>query len=409
MTMPACRACGALLRHSIADLGLSPLANAYVPASRARMGEMYQPLHAHVCEACFLVQLEAFETPEAIFSDYAYFSGFSAGWLAHAEAYVDAMQARFHLDTGSRVVEVASNDGYLLQYVVARGIPALGVEPAANVAAVARARGVPTEIAFFGEATARRLRGDGHAADLMVANNVLAHVPDLHDFIEGFRVLLKPQGVGTFEFPHLLRMIEERQFDTIYHEHFSYLSLGVVSGLLERHGLRVFDVEELPTHGGSLRVFVCHAASAHDRSPAVARVMAAERTGGLFDLSGYDAFADAVVGIKCATLKFLVECRASAKTVCAYGAAAKGNTFLNYCGIGREFVTAVADRSPHKQGTLLPGSRIPVISPEALLAMRPDYVLILPWNLKHEIMAEMAEIRSWGGRFVTAIPNLTVT
>lgn len=408
MTMPPCRGCGAPLRHSVADLGLSPLANAYVPASRARMGEMYQPLHAHVCEACFLVQLEAFETPEAIFSDYAYFSGFSAGWLAHAEAYVDAMLARFRLGPDSRVVEVASNDGYLLQYVVARGVPALGVEPAANVAAVARGRGVPTEIAFFGEATARRLRGDGQSADLMVANNVLAHVPDLHDFIEGFRVLLKPEGVGTFEFPHLLRMIEERQFDTIYHEHFSYLSLGVVSGLLERHGLRVFDVEELPTHGGSLRVFFCHAGSAHEPGPAVARVLAAERAGGLFDLSGYDAFADAVVGIKCATLKFLVECRATGKVVCGYGAAAKGNTFLNYCGIGPEFVPVVADRSPHKQGTLLPGSRIPVVSPEALLALEPDYVLILPWNHTYEIMDQMAAIRAWGGRFVTAIPSLTV-
>jgi SAM-dependent methyltransferase len=392
----------------VADLGLSPLANAYVPATRADRGEMVHPLHAFVCEACWLVQLEAFETPEAIFSDYAYFSGFSAGWLAHAEAYVAAMQARFGLGPDSRVVEVASNDGYLLRAVVARGIPALGVEPAANVAAVARASGIPTEVAFFGAETARRLRAEGHAADLMAANNVLAHVPDIHDFVEGFRVLLKPEGVATFEFPHLLRMIAERQFDTIYHEHFSYLSLGVVSEILAAHGMRVFDVEAWPTHGGSLRVFACHAAAAHPQGPAVARVRAEERAGGLFEAGGYAAFAEDVVRIKCTTLAFLAELRLTGQTVCAYGAAAKGNTFLNYCGIGPELVQVVADRSPHKQGTLLPGSRIPVVAPEALLARRPDYVLILPWNLKDEIAGEMAAIRDWGGRFVTAIPRLAV-
>jgi 2-polyprenyl-3-methyl-5-hydroxy-6-metoxy-1,4-benzoquinol methylase len=404
----SCRACGAPLHRSVADLGLSPLANAYVPADRADRGERFHPLHAFVCETCWLVQLEAFETPEAIFSDYAYFSGFSAGWLAHAEAYVAAMQARFGLGPDSKVVEVASNDGYLLRAVVARGIPALGVEPAANVAAVARAQGIPTAVAFFGAETARRLEAEGHAADLMAANNVLAHVPDIHDFVDGFRILLKPEGVATFEFPHLLRMIAERQFDTIYHEHFSYLALGVVSGILEAHGLRVFDVEEWPTHGGSLRVFACHTAAAHPQGPAVARVLAAERAGGLFDASGYAAFAEDVVRIKCTTLAFLAELRLTGKTVCAYGAAAKGNTFLNYCGIGPELVRAVADRSPHKQGTLLPGSRIPVVAPEALLARRPDYVLILPWNLKDEIAGEMAAIRDWGGRFVTAIPRLAV-
>ncbi|KQP28596.1 SAM-dependent methyltransferase [Methylobacterium sp. Leaf102] len=409
MTRPACRACGAPLSRTVADLGLSPLANAYVPADRAGRGEMFHPLHAFVCDVCFLVQLEAFETPEAIFSEYAYFSGFSAGWLAHAEAYVARMQARFGLGPDSKVVEVASNDGYLLQYAVARGIPALGVEPAANVAKVAVSRGVPTEVAFFGAETARRLVAQGHSADLTAANNVLAHVPDIHDFVEGFHILLKAEGAGTFEFPHLLRMIEERQFDTIYHEHFSYLSLGVVSGILERHGLRVFDVEELPTHGGSLRVFFCHAGAGHPTSPAVDRVRAAERDGGLFAPDGYAAFAEDVVAIKCATLTFLADLRLKGAKVCAYGAAAKGNTFLNYCGIGPELVAAVADRSPHKQGTLLPGSRIPVVSPEDLLALRPDYVLILPWNLKDEIAREMAAIRDWGGRFVTAIPHLTVT
>lgn len=403
-----CRACGAPLARTVADLGLSPLANSYVPPARTGQGEMAYPLHAYVCERCWLVQLEAFESPEHIFSDYAYFSGFSAGWLCHAERYVAAMTERFGLGPHSKVVEVASNDGYLLQYFVARGVPVLGVEPAANVAAVAREKGVPSEVAFFGRATAERLLAEGHGADLMAANNVLAHVPDILDFIVGFQVLLKRDGAGTFEFPHLLRMIEHNQFDTIYHEHFSYLSLGVVSGLLEGSGLRVFDVEELPTHGGSLRVFFCHADGPHAQTPAVARILADERDGGLFSADGYGRFAEAVVEIKCASLEFLIQqCRAG-KRVRGYGAAAKGNTFLNYCGIGPELVEAVADRSPHKQGTLLPGSRIPIISPETLLGMRPDYVLILPWNLKAEIMQEMGAIRAWGGRFVTCIPGLAV-
>lgn len=405
---PCCRACGASRVRSVADLGLSPLANSYVSPARAGRGEMVYPLHAYVCESCWLVQLEAFESPEAIFSDYAYFSGFSAGWLRHAEAYVAQMSARFGLGPESKVVEVASNDGYLLQYFVARGVPVLGVEPAANVAAAARDKGVPSAVAFFGRETADRLRAEGHAADLMAANNVLAHVPDILDFVAGFQVLLKPDGAGTFEFPHLLRMIEHKQFDTIYHEHFSYLSLGVVSGILERRGLRVFDVEELPTHGGSLRVFFCHQASSHARTPAVERILAAERAGGLFSTEGYARFAEAVIDIKCASLEFLINERRAGRRVCGYGAAAKGNTFLNYCGIGPELVQAVADRSPHKQGSLLPGSRIPVVSPEALLALRPDTVLILPWNLKAEIMQEMAAIRDWGGRFVTAIPRLAV-
>lgn len=401
-----CRVCGAHLGRSLVDLGLSPLANAYVPADRANRGETFHPLHAFVCDDCHLVQLEAFETPEAIFSDYAYFSGFSAGWLAHAEAYVAAMQARFGLRAESKVVEVASNDGYLLQYVVARGIPALGVEPAANVAAAARARGVPTEVAFFGAETATRLHAAGHAADLMAANNVLAHVPDLHDFVAGFAILLKPEGVATFEFPHLLRMIEQRQFDTIYHEHFSYLSLGVVIDVLRQHGLRVFDVEEWPTHGGSLRVFACREGAGHAPTEALERVVLTERAARLFEPAGYAGFGRAVADIKCAALRFLIAEREAGRTVCAYGAAAKGNTFLNYCGIGPELVRAVADRSPHKQGMLLPGSRIPVVAPEALLALRPDCVLILPWNLRDEIAGEMAAIRAWGGRFVTAIPHL---
>ena len=408
MISGTCRACGTALEHTFADLGVSPLANSYVPMAKAREGEMMFPLHAHVCATCFLVQLEEFESPENIFSDYAYFSGFSTSWLHHAEAYVAAMVKRFHLGAATKVVEVASNDGYLLQYIVKRSIPVLGLEPAANVAKVAIERGVPTTIAFFGEDTARRLLAEGHAADLTVANNVLAHVPDILDFTAGFKTLLKREGVGTFEFPHLLRMIEHKQFDTIYHEHFSYLSLKVVAAILARNDLRIFDVEEWPTHGGSLRVFFCHEAASHRATSEVERILAEEQAAGLSELAGYTRFTDAVVAIKCASLKALIALREEGKVVVGYGAAAKGNTFLNYCGIGPELVRAVADRSPHKQGALLPGSRIPVVSPDALLAMRPDYVLILTWHLKEEVTAQMAEIRDWGGKFITAIPALNI-
>lgn len=403
-----CRACGALLEHTFVDLGLSPLANSYVPAGRISSGEMFFPLHAYVCAKCFLVQLEEFESPEHIFSDYAYFSSYSASWLRHAEAYAAAMVERFKLNASNKVVEIASNDGYLLQYFVAKKIPVLGIEPAANVAKVAIENGVATEVAFFGEATAERMLAAGHAADLMAANNVLAHVPDILDFIAGFRVLLKPDGVATLEFPHLLRMVERSQFDTIYHEHFSYLSLGAVEFVLRQNGLHAFDVEELPTHGGSLRVFVCHDASRHETTPAVASVLGGEKAAGLTRLAGYKNFAKKAIDIKCAALEFLIDAHRRGKKVAGYGAAAKGNTFLNYCGIGPELLSAVADRSPHKQNTLLPGSRIPVVSPEALLASKPDYVLILPWNLKEEIASELADLRGWGGRFVTAIPELKV-
>ncbi len=408
MTTGTCRACGTALRHTFADLGLSPLANSYVPLAKAREGEMMFPLHAYVCDACFLVQLEEFETPERIFSDYAYFSGFSTSWLHHADAYVAAMIQRFGLGPHSKVVEVASNDGYLLQYFVQRGIPVLGVEPAANVAKVAAERGVPSEVAFFGVQTATRLLAEGHAADLTAANNVLAHVPDIMDFVAGFRIILKPEGVGTFEFPHLLQMVEHKQFDTIYHEHFSYLSLKVVSEILAKNDLRIFDVEQWPTHGGSLRVFFCHRAASYKASAAVERTLSIERAAGLWELVGYTRFAEDVISVKSETLKMLIDLREKGKRVCGYGAAAKGNTFLNYCGIGPEFLAAVADRSPHKQGTLLPGSRIPVISPEALLGMKPDYILILPWNLREEVAAQMTPIREWGGRFITAIPELNI-
>ena len=406
--MRSCRLCRSPLTHSFVDLGLSPLANSYVPAARAAEGEKIYPLHAFVCDACFLVQLEEFESPDAIFSDYAYFSSFSASWLRHADAYATAMTERFGLDERSKVVEVASNDGYLLQYFVKAGIPVLGVEPAANIAEVARANGVPSEVAFFGQATAERLRAEGHAADLMAANNVLAHVPDILDFVAGFRVLLKPDGVATFEFPHLLRQIQGLQFDQIYHEHFSYLSLIAVAKVAQRVGLRIFDVEEVKTHGGSLRVFMTHPSARHVETAHVAKVREDEARAGLDRLEGYAGFAAATLDIKFGALEFLIVAKRAGKRVAAYGAAAKGNTFLNYIGVGADMIDAVADRSPYKQGTLLPGSRVPVVSPDALLAMRPDYVVILPWNLKAEIAEEMKAIRAWGGQFVTAIPRVTI-
>jgi SAM-dependent methyltransferase len=380
-----------------------------VPVEKSREGEVFYPLHAYVCDGCFLVQLEEFESPENIFSNYAYFSGFSTSWLQHAEAYVIAMKDRFHLGPRQKVVEVASNDGYLLQYFVAGNVPVLGIEPAGNVAEVAIARGVPTEVMFFGRHAARTLVAAGHLADHMVANNVLAHVPDIVDFVGGFKILLKPEGVATFEFPHLLRLIQDSQFDTIYHEHFSYLSLGVVMNVLKGVGLRAFDAEELPTHGGSLRVFVCHDTASHPQMPSVEQLIEKERAASLFDLSGYAGFAERVVNIKCRALDFLIRAREQKKLVCAYGAAAKGNTFLNYCGIGPELVHVAGDRSPHKQNTLLPGSRIPVVSPEQMLALKPAYVLILPWNLRDEIATQLNEIRGWGGHFVTAIPDLVMS
>ncbi len=408
MTLRPCRLCGSHLHETFADLGMSPLSNSFIPAERVRAMEPTYPLHAWVCSGCRLVQLEEFESPEHIFSDYLYFSSFSESWLRHAEAYAAAMIARFGLGADSKVVEIASNDGYLLQFFLRSGCQVLGVEPAANVAKVAAEKGIPSEVAFFGVATAERLKAAGHAADQMAANNVLAHVPDLKDFVGGFAVLLKPEGVATFEFPHLLRQMQENQFDTIYHEHFSYLSLHVVQRILVEQGLRVFDVQELPTHGGSLRVFACHAGAGHAAQPAVARVLAEEEAFGLEGAEAYRAFARQVVDVKAGLLRFLLDARDAGKTVVGYGAPAKGNTLLNYCGVGPDLLGFTVDRSPYKQGTLLPGVRIPVRGPEAIEAARPDYVLILPWNLKDEIVAQMAAVRGWGGRFVVPIPSLQV-
>lgn len=406
---PPCRLCGAPLSRTFANLGMSPLANAFVRPDRADRMEASYPLHAFVCDACRLVQLAQYQTAESIFTDYAYFSSYSESWLRHASQYAAQMVERSALGPASLVVEVASNDGYLLQFFRELGIPVLGIEPAANVARAAAAKGIATEVAFFGTATARRLHSTGRRPDLMVANNVLAHVPDLHDFVEGFRILLAPGGVATFEFPHLLRLIEHNQFDTIYHEHFSYFSLSTAAALFAQHGLLVFDVEELSTHGGSLRVYVRHGANERLQvRPSVEALRRKERLFGLDSAATYTGFADRVVATKCALLDFLITARRSGRMVAGYGAPAKANTLLNYCGVGPELIPFTVDRSPHKQGLLLPGTRIPIRSPEAIEAARPEYLLILPWNLRAEIASQLACIRDWGGRFVVPIPGVEV-
>ncbi|WP_420100950.1 methyltransferase domain-containing protein [Bosea sp. (in: a-proteobacteria)] len=405
----ACRFCGSHLTETFADLGMSPLANSYVRPEAARDMEPFYPLHAYVCSDCRLVQIEQVATPDHIFSDYLYFSSYSDSWLRHAEAYCDAMIKRFSLGPQSQVVEIASNDGYLLQYFKARGVPVLGVEPAANVAKFAIEKGIDTRVAFFGAQTAIGLSDEGFGADLVAANNVMAHVPDLNDFVRGFKNLLKPTGVVTVEFPHLLTQMRENQFDTIYHEHFSYFSLLAAEKVFAHHGLVIFDVDQLSTHGGSLRIYGRH--RENDALPvteAVGRVRAEESAAGLDGPDAYKAFAKQVVDIKCEVLSFLIEAKRAGKTVVGYGAPAKGNTLLNYCGVKTDFIAFTVDRSPHKQGTLLPGTHIPVRAPEAIAESKPDYVLILPWNLKDEVMEQMSGIRDWGGKFVVAIPRLQV-
>lgn len=406
---PTCNFCGAELTDTFVDLGEMALANSYLAEADLAKPEPRYPLHARVCRSCLLVQVDLVVPAEEIFSDYAYFSSYSESWVAHARAYAQMTARRFGLGPESLVAEVASNDGYLLKHFLAAGIPVLGIEPAANVAKVAEGNGVRTAVAFFGRETAARLKADGFAADLMAANNVLAHVPDLNDFVGGFPVLLKPDGVLTFEFPHLLNLMNEVQFDTIYHEHFSYLSLLAVEKILGAHGMRVFDVEELPTHGGSLRVFACHEDSAiHVACPGLAAVRAKEKDAALDRIETYAGFEAKVLAVREALLDFLRTTRAGGKTVAAYGAAAKGNTLLNYCGVGADLIPIVVDRSTAKQGRYLPGSHIPIFAPEKIAGEKPDYVLILPWNLRAEIMSEMAHVKDWGGRFVTAIPTLRI-
>jgi hypothetical protein len=356
-----------------------------------------------------LVQLEQLESPEAIFSEYAYFSSYSTSWLEHCRAYAEKMIDRFGLRPESQVIEIASNDGYLLQYFRAKQIPVLGIEPATNVAEVARQRDIPTRCVFFGAETGRKLWAEGYGGDLVIANNVLAHVPALLAFVEGLCAVLKPTGAITIEFPHVLQLISRRQFDTIYHEHFSYFSLLVVKNLMSRFGLRVFDVEELTTHGGSLRVYCCHDFDkTKPTSSRVTDLLHSECQAGLHDPRGYARFRDEVLAVKRELLRFLIEARANGKRVVGYGAPAKGNTFLNYCGVGRDLLPYTVDLNPHKQGLYLPGSHIPIYAPERIMVDRPDYVLILPWNLREEISGQVAGIREWGGKFVVAIPSLGV-
>ena len=407
---PACRLCGTPLHHTFVDLGVSPLANSFLTAEDLKQPEPFYPLHVYVCEACLLVQLPVWESPERIFSEYSYFASYSESWVEHARQFVDDAVARFGLGPGSRVVEIASNDGYLLQFVRARGIPALGIEPAANVAAVATGRGIETIVDFFGARLAHELSAGGLAADLIVGNNVLAHVPVVHDFVEGLRLLLAPGGVITMELPYVLRLIEKREFDTIYHEHFSYFSLLAVERLFAEHDLVLFDVEELPTHGGSLRVYAQHAAEAAQRRPGprVQKIRSLDRSGGLHTLEPYLAFESDVRAAKHELLSFLIDAKRDGNTIVGYGAAAKGNTLLNYCSIRTDLLDYVVDRSPHKQGRYLPGTRIPIYAPERIVETRPDLVLILPWNLRDEIAEHLAHVADWGGRLVVPIPRVEI-
>lgn len=407
LTSPACRFCGTPLDQIFADLGTTPLSNQYVTDTQMAAGlDKPYPLIARVCGACLLVQAEEVVGHDAIFDeDYMYFSSYSDSWVAHAKRYADAMRERFGLTSESLVVEVASNDGYLLQHFKAQGIGVLGIEPTASTANAALAKGIATRIDYFGAETGKALADEGFKADLIAANNVLAHVPDIADFAGGFTRVLKPEGVVTFEFPHLLNLMQLGQFDTIYHEHYSYLSLLFVEQLMARVDLRVFDVEELSTHGGSLRVFACHEDARHERQPSVDGVLGAERKAGLDDLATYAAFADLVTRSKDSFLAFLADAKTKGQSVYAYGAAAKGNTFFNVCGVGENDIVCIADRSHAKQGKRLPGSHIPIVSPETLLEAAPDYVVIVPWNLVEEIRANLQSLADKGTKFVTTIPQ----
>jgi hypothetical protein len=408
-TSKRCRFCGSVLERTFVDLGMSPLCETYPAAGDLNQAETYYPLHVYVCDECLLVQLEEYERAENIFSDYAYFSSYSDSWLRHCQNYCDAMTSKLGLTEKSLVIEAASNDGYLLQYFVKRNIPVLGIEPAANVAKVAIEKGIPTLVRFLGERTARDVAAEGRSADLVLGNNVLAQVPDLNDFVEGLKILLKPRGVLTLEFPHLLRLIEHNEFDTIYHEHFSYFSLITTVRILEAHGLKVFDVEELSTHGGSLRVYACRFEDpSREVEPNVDRIMGIEKAAALDSPAGYETFAKHVRQTKLALIEFLVQAAQQGKTVAGYGAPGKSATLLHYCGIGKDLIEYTVDRSPYKQGRFLPGTHIPIYHPDRIRQSKPDYVVILPWNIKDEIIEQLQFIREWGGRFIVPIPSVTV-
>lgn len=404
-----CRFCGNRLKHTFVDLGATPLANSYLKSEDLDRAEPFYSLHVRVCEKCFLVQLPELERAENIFSDYLYFSSYSETWLEHAKNYSAKMIERFDLNENSKVVEIASNDGYLLQYFKEKKIGVLGVEPAANVAEVAVSKGIPTIVKFFGAAAARELVENGERADLTAANNVLAHVPDINDFVEGFAVLLKPDGAATFEFPHLLNLIEKNQFDTIYHEHFSYLSLTTVEKIFDAHGLSIFDVEQLPTHGGSLRVFAQKTETgSRETGAAVEEIKNLETEKGLTDIERLTGYGERVKRTKRDLLAKLIEIKEHGKSIAAYGAAAKGNTLLNYCGVKTDFVEYVSDANPNKQNHFLPGTRIPIAAPEKIRETKPDYVLILPWNIADEVIEQNKFIREWGGKFIVPIPGVKI-
>jgi 2-polyprenyl-3-methyl-5-hydroxy-6-metoxy-1,4-benzoquinol methylase len=409
MSQNQCRFCKTELKHTFVDLGMSPLSNSYLKPEQLNKAEKFYPLHAYVCDRCFLVQLEEFESPDHIFSDYAYFSSYSDSWLKHCQQYVSLMIERFGFNQSSQVIEIASNDGYLLQYFQNQNIPVLGIEPAANVAEVAIGKGINTVVKFFGVNTAQELANQGKQADLLLGNNVLAHVPDLNDFVAGMQIALKNKGVITMEFPHLWQLMQQNQFDTIYHEHFSYLSLTTVSQVFAAHGLTIFDVEELSTHGGSLRIYAKHSDNANlPISDRLIALQTKEKEAGLDQVQTYLEFRDRVIATKHKLLNFLIDVKRNGKTIVGYGAPAKGNTLLNYCGIRQDFLDYTCDRSPYKQGLFLPGTHIPICSPDQIQATKPDYVLILPWNLKDEIQEQLSYIREWGGKFVVPIPEVEV-
>ncbi len=405
-----CRFCNHTLQHTVVDLGMSPLCQKHVKPEHINDMERFYPLHAYVCEKCWLVQLEKFASADDIFDDeYAYFSSYSTSWLQHAKNYTDLMIERFGFDQDNFVVELASNDGYLLQWFVEKNIAVLGVEPTANTAQVAIEKGVPTVIEFFGKRTATNLSNQHGKADLLLGNNVLAHVPNINDFVGGMKIMLNEGGVITMEFPHLQRLIEGNQFDTIYHEHFSYLSFSAVNRIFAHHGIRLFDVEELPTHGGSIRIFGCHQNDdSKPTSDTVKNMLFREKSLGMESLDYYAAFEEQVKETKRKLLAFLIDVKRQGKTVVGYGAPGKGNTLLNYCGIRTDFMDYTVDRNPHKQGNFLPGTHIPIYHPDKIQETKPDYVLILPWNLRKEIMKQMAFISGWGGQFVVPIPEVKV-
>ena len=410
MIAPRCRFCKTSLETVFVDLGMSPLSNAYLSSAQLLEMEPFYPLRVFVCHRCLLVQLPAFTSSEAIFSDYAYFSSYSDSWLAHCQRYAVDITRTYHLHANSQVIEIASNDGYLLQYFKPLGVPVLGIEPAQNVAQVAIDAGIETIVAFFGRSLATSLKKENRQADLLIGNNVLAHVPDLNDFVAGLDILLAPDGVITMEFPHLMRLMTDNQYDTIYHEHFSYFSLITVQRVFQAHGLLVFDVETLDTHGGSLRIHACHDTCRKFQGSARRdRLLKAEMDFGLGSLGGYRTFAETVHASKRQLLDFLIDCRERGKTIAGYGAPAKGNTLLNYCGIREDLLPYTVDRSPHKQGRFLPGTHIPIYAVDQIEATRPDYLLILPWNLKHEIMDQMGGIHRWGGAFVIPIPSVQIS